>query len=150
MYKRILVAIDGSPASRRGLKEAIRLAKGARARLLLLHVIDEVALVAAFPGALHTVDMVAPVREAGKTILARGREQAQLAGVSSQALLVESLEGSVAERIVREARRWRADLLVLGTHGRRGMRRMVMGSDAELVVREASTPVLLVRAPGRA
>ena len=65
-------------------------------------------------------------------------------------MLVENFAGRVADLIVREARKWRADLLVLGTHGRRGLTRMVMGSDAELVVRAAPAPVLLLRAKGRA
>ena len=63
-------------------------------------------------------------------------------------VLAENLAGRVADVIVRQARRQRADLLVLGTHGRRGLTRMVMGSDAELVVRYAPAPVLLVRAAG--
>ncbi len=55
----------------------------------------------------------------------------------------------VADVIVREARKWKADLIVIGTHGQRGMRRVVMGSDAEQVVRNAPAPVLLIRAAAR-
>jgi nucleotide-binding universal stress UspA family protein len=51
----------------------------------------------------------------------------------------------VADIVTRQARRWKADLIVMGTHGRRGVNRMIMGSDAELVVRNAPMPVLLVR-----
>ncbi len=54
--------------------------------------------------------------------------------------------GSAAYAIVQEAKKQRADLIVLGTHGRRGMTRLVMGSDAEEVVRSAAVPLLLVRA----
>ena len=55
----------------------------------------------------------------------------------------------MADVIVREAQKWKADLIVIGTHGRRGLRRVVMGSDAEQVVRNAPAPVLLIRAAAR-
>jgi nucleotide-binding universal stress UspA family protein len=58
----------------------------------------------------------------------------------------EIVGGPAADVIVREAKKQRADLIVLGTHGRRGMRRLVLGSDAEQVVRMSPVPVLLVRA----
>jgi nucleotide-binding universal stress UspA family protein len=64
--------------------------------------------------------------------------------------LRESAGARIADVIVERAKRWRSDLIVMGTHGRRGVSRMLMGSDAELVVRNASAPVLLVRAGGRA
>jgi len=64
-------------------------------------------------------------------------------------VLAEILAGRVADVIVRAAKKQRSDLLVLGTHGRRGLTRMVMGSDAELVVRYTPAPVLLVRGQGR-
>ena len=63
-----------------------------------------------------------------------------------ESVLVESITRPVADVIVREARKWKADLIVIGTHGRRGLRRVVMGSDAEQVVRSAPAPVLLIRA----
>jgi nucleotide-binding universal stress UspA family protein len=59
--------------------------------------------------------------------------------------MIESAGVRVADMTTRDARRWRADLIVMGTHGRRGVNRMLMGSDAELVVRNAGLPVLLVR-----
>jgi nucleotide-binding universal stress UspA family protein len=64
-------------------------------------------------------------------------------------VLRETLGHRVADLIIKQAKRWRADVIVLGTHGRRGVSRLVMGSDAELVVRETSVPVLLVRSPLR-
>jgi nucleotide-binding universal stress UspA family protein len=56
------------------------------------------------------------------------------------------MAGPAAEAILRDARKWGADLIVMGTHGRRGLRRVVLGSDAEQVVRMSKVPVLLVRA----
>jgi nucleotide-binding universal stress UspA family protein len=149
MYKRILVAVDGSATSKRGLAEAIKLARSGGARLRLLHVVDEVALIAGLPDAVYTQELFDAVRDSGKRVLARALAQAKTRGVRADSRLVENFSRRVADVIVREARKWRADLLVLGTHGRRGVTRMVMGSDAELVVRHAPAPVLLVRAGGR-
>jgi len=64
-------------------------------------------------------------------------------------VLLETLTGPAAEPIVGQAKKWGADLIVLGTHGRRGVRRLVLGSDAEQVVRSSPVPVMLVRAAGR-
>jgi len=62
-------------------------------------------------------------------------------------VLVEAMGGQAGDYIIREARQWRADLIVCGTHGRRGIRRLVLGSDAEYIVRHTPVPVLLVRSP---
>jgi nucleotide-binding universal stress UspA family protein len=59
--------------------------------------------------------------------------------------MVENVSGQVAEVILNEARKWRADLVVMGTHGRRGFSHMLLGSTAEGVVRSSAKPVLLVR-----
>jgi len=93
--------------------------------------------------------IVDALRAAGKKILARAAAEAKKRGVKAKTVLAENLAGRVADVIVREAKKQRSDLLVLGTHGRRGLTRMVMGSDAELVVRYAPAPVLLVRGQGR-
>ena len=63
--------------------------------------------------------------------------------------LVEDFSGRVANAIVDQAKRWRADVIVMGTHGRRGLNRVFLGSDAELVARYSPVPVLLVPARGR-
>lgn len=121
-YKRILVAVDGSDASARGLREAIRLAKAERAELCVFNVVDEFYA------------------------FATPEATAEKQGVKAKAVMRETVGGPAADAIVREAKKLRADLIVLGTHGRRGVRRMVLGGDAEQVVRTASVPVLLVRA----
>jgi len=148
-YRKILVAVDGSAASAKGLREALRLAKAERARLFILHVVDEYPAFAALDGMMAGApgaDLVPALREGGKRVLARAKSAAQKAGVPAKAILREMLSGPAAYPIVREARRLGADLIVLGTHGRRGVRRLVLGSDAEQVVRTAPVPVLLVRA----
>ena len=144
-YKRILAAVDGSKASNKGLREALRLAKREGARLFILNVVNDFYAFAAMEGPAP-VDLVPMLREGGKRILARAQAAARKAGVKPKALMREIVGGPAADAIVREAKKQRADLIVLGTHGRRGVRRLVMGSDAEQVVRTSPVPVLLVRA----
>jgi nucleotide-binding universal stress UspA family protein len=147
-YRKILVAVDGSPASNKGLREAIRLAKAGRARLFIVHVVDEFQAFASTDGLMvaPAVDLVPALIEGGKRILAKAKALAEKHKVSAKTVLRERIGGPAADKIVREARKLGADLIVLGTHGRRGVRRLVLGSDAEQVVRAASVPVLLVRA----
>ena len=146
-YKRILAAVDGSAASNQGLREAIRLAKAERARLFILHVVDEYPAFAATDGLAMApgVDLVPWLREGGKRVLAKAVGLALKQKVKAKGILREMIGGPAADKVVREARKQRADLIVLGTHGRRGVRRLVLGSDAEQVVRTAPVPVLLVR-----
>jgi nucleotide-binding universal stress UspA family protein len=143
-YKRILVAVDGSAASAKGLREALRLAKGDGARLCILHVVNEFYAFAGMDGPAP-VDLVPALREGGKKVLTKARAMAEKAGVRPALVMRETVGGSAADAIVREARKQRADVIVLGTHGRRGVRRLVLGSDAEQVVRTSRVPVLLVR-----
>jgi nucleotide-binding universal stress UspA family protein len=148
-YRKILVAVDGSAASAKGLREALRLAKAEDARLFILHVVDEYPAFAALDGMMAGapgVDLVPALREGGKRVLAKAQGFALKHKVKAKAILREMLSGPAAYPIVREARKLGADLIVLGTHGRRGVRRLVLGSDAEQVVRTAPVPVLLVRA----
>jgi nucleotide-binding universal stress UspA family protein len=148
-YRKILVAVDGSTASAKGLREALRLAKAEGARLFILHVVDEYPAFAALDGMMAGapgVDLVPALREGGKRVLAKAQAVAAKQNVKAKAILREMLSGPAAYPIVREAKKLGADLIVLGTHGRRGVRRLVLGSDAEQVVRTAPVPVLLVRA----
>jgi len=144
-YRRILAAVDGSEASSRGLREALRLAKSGNAQLTLLHVVNEFYAYANLEGAGLGADVSAALRKDGERLLERLAAQAEKAGVRTKTVLREVDAGPVADVIVREARKQRADLIVLGTHGRRGVRRLVLGSDAEQVVRTSRVPVLLVR-----
>ena len=147
-YRKILVAVDGSTASAKGLREALRLAKTEGARLFILHVVDEYPAFAALDGMMAGApgaDLVPALREGGKRVLAKAQAVAAKQNVKAKAILREMLSGPAAYPIVREAQKVGANLIVLGTHGRRGVRRLVLGSDAEQVVRTASVPVLLVR-----
>ncbi len=149
-YRKILVPIDGSPTSDIGLDEAIRLARGQGAALRLVHVLDDLIVVPGADSLVYLDSTVALLREKGTQIVEAARARARAQGVKVDAITLEMSGGRAAEPIVAEARRWGADLIVLGTHGRRGVTRLVMGSDAEEIVRGAPVPVLLVRATGEA
>ena len=148
MYQRILVPIDGSPTSDLGLDEAIRLAKLTGGSLRLIHVIDDLSIIRGMEGyAAYSEVMFADLRAAGAQVIETARAKVAAAGVNVETILHETMEGLVPELVIADARAWKADLIVLGTHGRRGIRRMVLGSSAEYVLRGAPVPVLLVRVP---
>jgi nucleotide-binding universal stress UspA family protein len=87
-----------------------------------------------------------PKARGGERVLAKAAAAARAKGVKAQILMPEIMGGPAAAEIVRQAKKVGADLIVLGTHGRRGMKRLALGSDAENVVRNSKVPVLLVRA----
>ncbi len=149
MYQRILVPVDGSHTSTLGLQEAIRLAKDQRARLRIIHVVDELVVAQNFDGFVNTGDLLDALRAAGKKALQNALALAHQHDLKAETALFESVGGGVSEIIVKEAKKWRADLIVMGTHGRRGVTRMVLGSDAEAILRVTPVPVLLVRSPDR-
>jgi nucleotide-binding universal stress UspA family protein len=147
MYKKILVAVDGSPTSTRGLDEAIKLAKLTGARLKLVHVIDQVSLMTAMGSyAVFSAETIEMLRQGAQEILAKAKARAGKAIGKVDTQLIDSMAAGVADSVVGAARSWHTDLIVLGTHGRRGVKRLVMGSDAEQITRLADVPVLLVRA----
>ena len=146
MYKKILVPVDGSEPSRLGLAEAIRLAKDQKAALRLLHVVHDFLVAGGHGAAVYTGQLRKELREQGEKILKDAADIARQQGVDAETKLMETPAGSVGTMIVEDAENWPADLMVLGTHGRRGIRRLVMGSDAEYIVRTTPVPVLLVRA----
>ena len=145
-YRNIVVAVDGSEAAERGLAEAMRLAKSEGAALCLLHVVNENVPYTPLAGGAPPVDVIPLLKASGQQILEQALARVRGEGIEARGLLVESPEYSAASDIVAQAKKLQADLIVLGTHGRRGLRRLVMGSDAELVLRSTTVPVLLVRA----
>ena len=147
MYQRILVPIDGSATARRGLNEAMSLARLTGAQLRLIHVVDELSFaVGAESFGAYSGDLIAALREAGQLTLNEACAVVKVAGLPVEGVLRESFQGRVSELVLDEAAQWPADLIVIGTHGRRGAKRLFMGSDAEQILRSAPVPVLLVRA----
>ena len=149
MFKRILVPFDGSGASRAGLERAIALGKDQHAQLRLLHIVDENALIQSMEPNMNVGDLLDSLVDGGRKLLAEAAATAKKNGAKADTVLYELHLGRVADRIVDEAAKWHADVIVMGTHGRRGIRRLVMGSDAEAVVRTTPVPVLLVKGGAR-
>jgi nucleotide-binding universal stress UspA family protein len=142
--RRILQPTDFSPASRAAFKKAVAMAKADRAELLLAHVL-------AFPTPILSDGYVSPMiyddvlrsmRADGQKRLDKLVAKAKAGGARARGLL---FEGMPADAINRAARSKRADVIVIGTHGRTGLARLFMGSVAERVVGGAPCPVLTVR-----
>ncbi len=145
MYKKILVPIDGSETSLLGLQHAILLAKDQKAALRVLHVVHDYLVNDGLRGFVRSGELLQELRERGQTILNDAASGARKQGVEPDTVSVETLVGPVGAVIIEYAEKWPADLIVIGSHGRKGIRRLVMGSDAEYVVRTTPVPVLLVR-----
>jgi len=149
MYQRILVPVDGSDTANRGLAEALKLAQALGAQVRLVHVVDKSSLALNPEAGIAAAPLAEEFSEDGRKILEEAKALAGAQGVDVEAVLHENFTGRVANVIVEEATAARAELIVMGTHGRRGIKHAVLGSDAEAVVHNANVPVLLVRAPGR-
>jgi nucleotide-binding universal stress UspA family protein len=149
MYSRILVALDGSPTASAALDAAIRLAHDCGAELQPLYVIDVPVMAYDVPGFDPSIVRDAYVDE-GRIVCAEAQARMTRAGLKGAPRSVEVELGGedIARCIERTAADWHADLIVMGTHGRRGVQRLVLGSVAERVLRNACRPVLLV--PARA
>jgi len=143
-FRRILHPSDFSRASRRAFEKAVELAKADRAELLLVHVLGPVLVPAeAYVPAKAYADMWASVRATGRKELDTLAGRARKAGARATTVLVE---GSGAHEVIaRVARTRRADLIVIGTHGRTGLAKAFLGSVAARVVAIAPCPVLTVR-----
>ena len=144
LFKRVVFATDFSPASRKAAALAARIAKSNECALFLLHILSPFEPMV--PDVYVTMTVMEDVRRASRKSaqarLDRMVAQLQRSGIAAKSAL---LEGSPFESIVSFARTRRADLVVLGTHGRSGFSKLLAGSVAERVVRLAPCPVLTVR-----
>lgn len=144
MYSRILVPIDGSPTAQRGLEEAMALAKRLGSTLHLINVVDARLLFSEVSAYVPPESLLQDWRTAGERLVAAGAQSARDAGVAVESAVRCDPGLRVCDMILQEARDAKVELIVMGTHGRRGLRRLALGSDAELVLRESTVPVLLV------
>lgn len=146
MFKRISVAVDGSHTSEQALQEAIKLAQENKAQLRIVHVIDmvNIGIDAEFPNLTKIMDSVT---NSGQAILNKAEALAQGYGlqVETRLIEVETLADRIPEMIAADAEAWNADLIVICTHGRRGLSHLFLGSVAEGLIRVATKPVLLIR-----
>ena len=146
MYQKILVPIDGSDTATRGLREAIKLATGSQTTIRLVHIVNTSALAMAYAEAPSgTTNYVARLVAEGKQALQEAEDIVKQAGLRSEAVTLETMHDNTGELLTDQATQWPADLIAMGTHGRRGLGRLVMGSTAEYVLRHTSIPMLLVR-----
>jgi nucleotide-binding universal stress UspA family protein len=147
VFRRILHATDFSRASRPALAKAIALARQNRAPLTIVHVLSPpmVPVGGDFgyipPKTLDAIDQQA--RQHARRALAALAARAKKAGARTNVLIVD---GVPQDQIPRAVRRTRADLVVIGTHGRTGLTKVLLGSVAERVIRLVACPVLTVRA----
>lgn len=145
-YNKIVVAVDGSSTSGLALDEAVRVAGSGGGTVLALYVVDSATPLfdAGFydPGQVQKAFV-----ESGQRALEDAARHLAAANVKHETRLVSeaAVPGDIGASINEAARQWGADLLVIGTHGRRGVRRLVLGSVAEAVIRQSTMPVLLVR-----
>ncbi|HEY7187575.1 MAG TPA: universal stress protein [Vicinamibacterales bacterium] len=141
--RHVLYATDFSQASRRARDTALALAKLGHARITIVFVLAPVLLV---PGQYVDAETMLALqnraRELSRQQLAALAARARTAGVRVSVLL---REGDPPDQIIRAARSTKADLIVMGTHGRRGLRKLLLGSVAERVVAAAPCPVVTVR-----
>ena len=145
MYCKILVPVDGSETSTRGLNEAIKIAKAQGSQLRLVHIVNEFIFDSTDAPGLYSESLIETLVKGGREVLAIAEQAAQREGVKAGTVLIESIGGVAADLILAQAKQWQPDLIVMGTHGRRGLARLALGSDAEQVVRAAMVPVMLVR-----
>jgi len=147
MYRQILVALDGSTVADQALEHAIRLARLASAKIVVIYVVE-------YPSTLYTSEVfdvepfhIAMVDEA-KAVLDKAKLRLDRAGVVGEVRTIDSgsIGKSIAEEIENAVTNLDIDLVIMGTHGRRGFQRLMLGSVAEAFVRRSPVPVMLIPA----
>ena len=146
MYQRILVPVDGSETANKALVAALQMARESSGRVRLVHVVEELAYLTGYEQyGGYSGELVSAMREAGNKVLDDALSIARSAGVQADSRLYDKLGERLAEVVAEAADDWKADLVVVGTHGRRGLGRMLLGSGAEQILRLARVPVLVIR-----
>jgi len=150
MFKKILVALDGSDTANLALKEAITIAKEGNSMVRGVFVVDAYHVTPEVEF-ITTQEVIDSMRSEAKVILEKSKKKLDLAGIKSDTKILETdaSEGRIAEVIAREAKNWSANLIVVGTHGRRGFSHFLLGSVAESIIRVTTKPVLLIRGKNR-
>lgn len=142
LFKKILVPIDGSQTASKALDYALKLAQADQAEVRLVYCIDELSLLSNHE---YSGEIAQLARENGHKVLESGMALASNAKVKADTRLIDRVGQRLGESVADAAGEWGADLVVLGTHGRRGIGRVLLGSGAEQVMRMSPVPVLMVR-----
>lgn len=146
MFKRILVPVDGSETSNKALVAALQLARDTGARVRLVNTVNEMAYLGGIdPYGTYSGDVVGMMREGGARVLTDAMAIAKSAGVEASQELLEEAGMRLGESVAQAATHWNADLVVVGSHGRRGIGRVLLGSGAEQILRLSPVPVLVFR-----
>jgi nucleotide-binding universal stress UspA family protein len=144
MYKQILVPVDGSDTSNLALKHAIALAKDQHSTLRLFHVVD-LTIAYSSVNAPYVIERQNALQAEGKQVIGECSARVSAAGIQCDSKCIMASDKNTYDLIEEEANRWPADLIVIGTHGRQGIRRIFLGSVAEGLARISSKPLLLIR-----
>jgi len=150
MFERILIATDGSKFGEKAAKVGIELAKLSGGKVIVVYVADirkyisSAGLIPPFGGVSPDAidNVVASIREAGEKAIHQVTELARASGVTSETLIVE---GNPPSEILRIAEDEKIDTIVMGSIGKTGLEKFLMGSVAEKVVHNSKLPVLIVR-----
>jgi len=141
-YKRILVPYDGSQTSNKALVAALQMAREQGGRVRVVHAIDELALASGYE---YSGELMRLARDQGLKTLDDALAMVKSAGVDGDTHLLNTPGKRLGDSVSEEAAAWEADLVVVGTHGRRGLSRVLLGSGAESVIRLSTLPVLVIR-----
>jgi nucleotide-binding universal stress UspA family protein len=142
-FHRILVPIDGSETSNKALVAALQIARDDGGQVRLAFALDEMAYISGYEYAGNLIEIA---RKSAAKALDDGLAIVKAAGVAGDIQLIDAPGRRLGETIAEAARSWNADLIVVGTHGRHGVGRVLLGSGAEQIIRMAPTPVLVIRA----
>lgn len=145
MYKKILVAIDGSEIAAHALEHAINLSKCIQSELRAIYVVDCPTVF--FSGSFYDPSLLQNAFiEEGSLVTTQAQKIFDQAGIKGDTQIVDTQGGhDIVGAISRAATDWMAECVVLGTHGRRGVQRALLGSTAEAFLRITNVPVLLIR-----
>ena len=145
MYKRIVVPVDGSETAQKALVTALQMARESSGCVHLVHVVEGLTPMTADPYGAYSGDVIEVMRQSGRKILDDALALARAEGVQADTQLFDNFGERLAEVVADSATRFNADLMVVGTHGRRGIGRVLMGSGAEQIIRLSPVPVLVLR-----
>lgn len=147
MYQRILVATDGSSLSKKATRSAIALASALGARLVALYVVPRYPMSYFEGGASISAQDVSRIEgqwaEQGQAVVDAVLESAEASGVLAKAVVMKS--DLVAESVISAARKHKCDLILMASHGRKGLKRLLLGSETQHVLTHSSVPVLVLR-----
>ena len=146
MYSHILISTDGSEVAQKGVDHGLLLAKDLGAKVTIITITESLPVYSGFDGGLGAVgyaEYAAGQRDAAEKVLAAIKEAARRLGVDAEAVYVEN--GLPAEAIIETAKSRNCSLIVMSSHGRRGLGRLLLGSVTSEVVAKSPVPVLVVR-----